>query len=98
MGQKLMESNEFKSLTPFMSDLSPLGIYPAMLQVKADEFSIFLSNGAEILWNRSEDLALVRANLEAFLNSEAIKKEKNFLDRIESLDLRTENKVFYKFR
>jgi hypothetical protein len=66
--------------------------------VGEEEYSLQLSAGGEILWTTESDSRIIYSNLEAFLSAPAISTEDNFLDKIEYLDLRTKNKVFYKFR
>ena len=69
-----------------------------MLELGDGEYKLFLSNNGQIIWRRNSDLALIGLNLEAFLSDDSIQAQSNFLDKILYLDLRTENKVFYKFK
>ncbi|MDP2641918.1 MAG: hypothetical protein Q8P21_01340 [bacterium] len=97
-GKTYLAPEEFKPLPKFIKSLETLDIRPIALEARNDEFVLFLPEGGQILWRRGSDTALVRSNLEAFLLNDAIQAEENFLDRILSLDLRTENKVFYRFK
>lgn len=97
LGRSFLPPEEFKALVQFIESLSSLGIQPLSLEVRDLEFNLILPNDARILWGRESDPTLIRSNLESFLNDEAIKNQPNFLERVSELDLRTENKVFYRF-
>ena len=98
VGQRFLAVEEFKLLSKFLETLAALNIEPSTLEVGGSEYRLSLSNDGQIIWRRDSDLVLVRSNLEAFLSDNSIQAQKNFLDRIFYLDLRTANKVFYKFR
>jgi len=98
IGKQFIPQEEFKKLPEFIDNLSILGINPRALSIGADEYKLTLANGGYIIWKRSDDLLEVRSNLEAFLFSEAIRSQVDFIDKISYLDLRTDNKVFYKFK
>lgn len=97
-GERFMAAEEFKSLTEFMESLSILDIHPLALEILSDGYSLSLPNGGEIVWRRDSELTLIRSNLEAFLSDDSIRAQDDFLNRVLRLDLRTENKVFYKFK
>ena len=98
LGQKLLSDLEFGSMVNFIESISTLGVSAVSLEISEDDYRLFLSGGGEIVWRTDVDLNLIYSNLEAFLTDEAIKSQIDFLDKIEYLDLRTENKVFYRFR
>ena len=98
VGRRFLTVEEFKSLSKFLETLAALGTRPSTLEVGDSEYHLSLSNDGQIIWLRDSDLALVRSNLEAFLSADAIRAQDNFFDKILYLDLRTENKVFYKFK
>ena len=98
IGQSLLASEEFKSLSSFIKSLETLNVHPVKFEIRDDEYAIFLSGGGQIMWRRESDLNVIYSNLEAFLSDETIKSQTNFLDKILQLDLRTDNKVFYKFK
>lgn len=95
---EFLPSAEFKQLTNFIKNLASFDIYPLSLEVSESEFTLRLPHSARIIFLRGGDLNLIYSNLSAFLNDESIKSQKDFLEKIESLDLRTDNKVFYKFK
>ena len=98
IGKKILAPEEFKSIKEFIETLAVLNIYPMALEISSDEYSLLLANNTRIIWRKESDLVLVHSNLEAFLSDEVIQAQSNFLDKILYLDLRTENKVFYKFK
>jgi len=75
-----------------------LGIESLALDVGDSEYRLTMLESGQIIWRRDSNLTLIKSNLEAFLSDNSIRAQENFLDRILYLDLRTENKVFYKFR
>jgi hypothetical protein len=98
VGEKIVSVDEFGKLSEFIKTLTVLNIYPEGLKTSENEYRLLLSTGGEIIWRRDANLTHVYSNLEAFLADEFIRAQSNFLDKISHLDLRTENKVFYKFK
>lgn len=96
VGARLVSPEEFKQLSKFTETFSGLSIYPSGLTISEDEYRLFLPNGGYILWRKGSDLTLIRVNLEAFLADPSIRAQKNFLEKVIYLDLRVDNKVFYK--
>ena len=98
IGERFVSVEDFRNLSEFIETFGVLSIYPKGLETSSEEYKLLLPTGGEIIWRRDTDLNLVYANLEAFLADDAIRTQSNFLDKISHLDLRTENKVFYKFK
>ena len=98
VGKSLLPEETFTALSKFIDSLSELGIIPVALKINKVHYVLSLTNGAEILWQRGSEPALVKSNLSAFLANDTIRARGDFWDKILYLDLRTENKVFYKFR
>lgn len=98
VGTRLASLEEFKQLSKFIDTLPTLNIYPSGLRIGGDEYKLLLPTDGEILWRRRSDLTLVRSNLEAFLSNESIRVQSSFLEKVVYLDLRVENKVFYKLK
>ncbi len=98
LGEALLPTAEFQSLSTFVSGLPSLGLNSLSLQIREGEYRLNLKNGGKVLWPREADLAHIFSNLESFLKSPEIKSQPDFLEKISTLDLRTENKVFYTFR
>ena len=98
MGKQFLPPEEFKSVLQFVESLPTLGMRPLTLTLAGEDFDITFSRGAHLILKRGSDLSLMYSNLSSFLNSESIKAEKDFLEKVTELDLRTENKVFYQFK
>jgi hypothetical protein len=98
LGRQLMDADEFQKTRDFVRSLDTLGLYPRVFLIKMDEYHLLLANGAEIMWQKSEELPEVRNNLKAFFSQSSIKSETDFLKRVLYIDMRFGNKIFYKFR
>lgn len=98
IGQRFVAVEEFKLLQTFMQNLSSLNMQPVALELEGDEYHLYLATDNQIMWQRGSDLNVVRTNLDSFLADEAIKSQGDFMTNILYLDLRTDNKVFYKFK
>ncbi|MDO8569824.1 MAG: hypothetical protein Q7R89_03600 [bacterium] len=98
IGKRLLTTEEFKSLRKFIETLLVLNIQSLELEVGDSEYRLSLLNNGQIIWRREGDLALIHSNLETFLSNDSIRAQSDFLDKILYLDLRIENKVFYKFK
>ena len=62
---------------------------------KDDEYSATLSAGAELRWRINQNLEKLFADLNSFMNESKLKISD--LERLLYLDLRFDNKIFYKF-
>jgi hypothetical protein len=98
LGTQFLPVEEFHLLARFVSSLSILGLEPLSIEKGEADFSLALKSGARLRWSRGHDINRVSSNLESFLHSPAIKGQADFLERVVELDLRTEDKVFYRFQ
>ena len=98
VGAELLPSEEFRSLETFKESLAGLDIGFSKLEISSDDYGLVMSTGGQIIWRKDADRALIYTNLEAFLSDEVIVAQENFLEKVLYLDLRTEDKVFYKFK
>lgn len=98
IGQTVLKSDALLNTLEFAKSLGDIGIYPRVLVTTSDEYHILLTNGTEIMWDKSEDLSAVRTNLASFLSDKAIENDSSFLTRVAYIDMRFGNKIFYKFR
>ena len=98
LGKRLVDVEEFKALSSFIADLESLNIESRALELRENEYSLLISSGGKIIWQKENPLALIQSNLEAFLSNDSIRAQEDFLERILYLNLSSENKVFYKFR
>lgn len=97
-GRQIVPADEFDTLSSFIENLLALNIDAISLKIGRSEYDLTFRKGAHILWKEDSDIVLVYSNLETFLRSDVIKADKDFLDKIKQLDLRTDNKVFYTFK
>ena len=98
MGKEFLPPEEFRAVGKFIDSLESLGIEAKKLALNGGEFVLELSRGGRIIWNRADDTDIVGANLESFLMSDEIRKQEDFIEKVAELDLRTEDKVFYRFK
>jgi hypothetical protein len=98
LGKEFLTPVRFRPLVQFVNNLRELGISPVAMEVGRSETNIIISQGGRIIWRTANDLSRVYANLKAFMESDSIAGDPNFLQNLWFIDLRTENKVFYRFR
>ncbi len=98
LGRQFVPQPEFESLAAFVTRVGTLGVLPHSLELSDTEGTIILDTGATIAFSRGADTSALARALESFLESEPIKAQGNFWDKLSMLDMRTENKVFYSFR
>lgn len=98
LGRELVPQPEFESLAAFVARVGRLDVEPRSLRLSQAEGRLALAGGAVIVFSRGADTETLARSLESFLESEPIKAEKYFWQRVSTLDMRTENKVFYSFR
>ncbi len=98
LGQALVGEMEFREISQFLKDLQDLGFRPERLTLSSDEIDIELNGGARILLAFPFEYGLLLANLEAFIKNEVALGKEDFQAQILELDLRTSNKIFYKYR
>lgn len=98
LGQFMIERQEFLYFKDFLEFLRSLGFKPLSTLISSEDASIRLSGGGMIILGRRMDLQRTKINLEAFLSSPTIFAQQDFLSRVGELDLRTEDKVFWKLK
>lgn len=98
LGQFMIPTEEFAALKQFIESLKPLGFRFLSGVISFEDISLQLSGGGVMIFKRGEDLERLTINLTAFLRSPTIAGEEDFINRLSQLDLRTTDKVFYKFK
>lgn len=98
LGRQFIPQPEFESLAAFVTRVGTFGVEPHSLELSDTEGTMILRSGASIKFSRGVDTAALSRALESFLESEPIKAEKDFWNKLSTLDMRTENKVFYSFK
>lgn len=96
-GKQFISPEEFASLSRFIERLTKLSFEPLSLERGAEETLLFIRGGARIVWKSKDNLEKLYSNIESFFESEAVEENPDFMVNLSLLDLRTENKVFYKF-
>jgi len=98
LSQILLPETNFMQVYTFLKNLESLGIQTKTFLIKDDEYHITLPTYGVISFKTSADLDKVHSNLETFLSDKNIVQDKNVLENILYIDLRFDNKIFYKFR
>ncbi len=92
----ILEENEFARVNKFINSLGKLEMKSVSILNKEGDYILTLDNGPEIMWNSNQDLDKVLVDLESFLKGSKLTMSdiKNLL----YLDLRFDNKIYYKGR
>lgn len=97
IGQRVLPIDEYINLSEFLNFLE--NITPALREVLISTKSITLTleTDATIRWGRGGSYLELKSDLNTFLENEKIKTDERFWEKVSDIDLRTENKVFYRF-
>jgi cell division septal protein FtsQ len=98
LGSQFLSPETFKALASFVAHFPTLGLEPISVEKNGESFNLTLDNGVKVLWSNEHDMNRISSNLKSFLSSPEIKAQADFLEKVAELDLRTEDKVFYRFR
>lgn len=98
LGSQFLNAEDFRVLADFIAHFPKLGLEPVSLRKDGESFDLEFKSGVRILWSQNHETERVASNLESFLNSPDIKSQEDFLEKVAELDLRTEDKVFFRFR
>jgi hypothetical protein len=93
---QFLTSDEFMKLTNFIANLSHIPLAPDVFVAKSDEYDLLLPSGTVIMWKPTDDLDTIYSNLSTFLTDPSL--DKSSLGNLLYIDLRFEDKVFYKFK
>lgn len=92
----ISSSTEFRELTQFVENAKQLSLKPLYIEGNGDgQFIMTLSDGGEIYFDMKEPLSKTSQNLEALLKTDILAKN---ISRIDYIDLRYGNKLFYKLK
>ncbi len=84
------------SVTKFLNNLANLGLKTEKVTKTDDEYSALLTNGStEVRWRADQDLNKLYTDLLSFFGQSNLKPSD--IARLSYLDLRFDNKVYYKF-
>jgi cell division septal protein FtsQ len=88
---------EFQRLTFFLDALKNSGIHPVSLSLTdAMDIDLELENGARLMLSRDQNLSEILDNLESILGTEELSRE--MFERVEYIDLRFGDRVYYRMR
>ncbi len=106
-GNTFLPANDFAKLIYFKNSLVNLKLIPDMFLVNSDgDYEIYLEDGAgasnahpKIIFNKGNDFQKIINNLSSALNSAPLVTDfKNKFSSLLYLDLRYDNKVYFKFK
>jgi hypothetical protein len=97
LGKAFLPQEVFGPLSTYIKSLSSMGVHGRALVLDPEDYHLVLANSGEIIWRREDNLDLIGENLKTFLGT-VEGEDKSFLNKILYIDLRFENKVFYKFQ
>jgi hypothetical protein len=100
LGTQYIARDSFRSLSFYIESLRKLNVEPRAVEIntRTGEYNLILQNEGRIVWKITQDLDRIAQNLEAFLLDDEVVAQRNFLNRVLYIDMRYENKVFYKFQ
>lgn len=94
--QQFVPSGNFRNLTNFIANLSHIPLSPKIFVAKTDEYDLLLPSGTTIMWKPAQDLDAVYSNLSTFLTDPSL--DKSTVGNLLYIDLRFDDKVFYKYK
>jgi len=94
--QKVLENIEFKKVDSLVRFIKGIGLNPFKFVEKGDKCEIYFGKqSSKIIFNKRQNIKEVINNLQSVLNMEEFSNIEN-LKKLEYIDLRFGNKVFYK--
>lgn len=93
---QLIEPEEFEEISKFITEMPRLNIDSRALVKRGNEYALLMESGTELKWKSGQDLNALISDLESFLRDSKIKQ--TAFGNLLYIDLRFDNKVFYKFR
>lgn len=99
IGSFILPETEFKRFISFRNALREIGFDPyALLFLENDDYSFLLPDGTQIFFNGEQDFDLLVQNLSAALDTEQLLLPRKRGASLEYIDVRFENKVYYRFK
>lgn len=103
IGSQMFDEKKFRLLTEFVGSLRSLGLTPEEVVLASERNEIYLQDGSTIIFNDEWPYEKVFANLASALTASVFKKNDTASSAtkaqprlFEYVDLRFENRVFYK--
>ncbi len=104
LGERYLSIEEFMKLTSFIESLDKMQIKSFACKEDGDEFVLYLGekqspNMPYMSWKSDIDMAHLKSNVDSAFATEPFKtKYREDFANLEYIDLRFENKVYYKFK
>ncbi len=96
--REFLPAEKFQEVRMFVAKLESLSLSPRSLGLGEVTSEILLPSGARIIFRHGGDLGILFSDLASFLESEEVRGDRNFWSNLQTLDLSTPGKVFYKFK
>ena len=97
IGQQFLPEKKFQEISFFLQSLQESDIQAVELAIGDErDYELYLENGTQVLFSQDEELSMVLDNLQSTLLSDTFKEHGEV--RIDYIDLRFGNKVYYKFK
>ncbi|MBX4199111.1 hypothetical protein KW800_02435 [Candidatus Parcubacteria bacterium] len=94
IGTELFKPEDLNSIEQFLSGMKSLGIEPEVLNRSGDEYELTQKLGPVVKWRSAKDLEPILVNLESFIRNSGLKMAD--IRAMQYIDLRFDNKVFYR--
>jgi hypothetical protein len=98
IGKYFMPTDEFASISLFRDELSKMSVKLRAFEVGVDEERFILPNSGYVVWQSQDGPAAALTNLQALLSDQSVKSVPDFMSKVEHIDLRLKNKIFYKLK
>lgn len=94
IGKSFLEPELFAKVDGFVTNLKDLGFFPKKLIKTGEEYVLEVQNKTQVRWRESQHLAKLFSDLGSFMQSSKLKPSD--IDSLSYMDLRFENKIFFK--
>lgn len=104
LGERYLSVEEFMKLTSFIDSLDKMDIKSFACKEEGDDFILYLGvkkspNMPYMSWRKNIDMAHLKSNVDSAFATEPFKtRYRDDFASLEYIDLRFENKVYYKFK
>jgi hypothetical protein len=97
LGRRIMSEDEFVAVGQFLAQLSEVGFDAVEIEISANSYEVLVDEDVKILVDK-EHLDERIENIKAALRAERLKTDRSFLKTILYIDLRFDNRIYYKYR
>lgn len=100
IGKYFLDDREkFKELNILFDTAKKLSISPLYIEAKSQvSFEMFLSGGARILFDSKESIKITAERLSVLINTDDILKKEGGILKVDYIDMRFGDKIFYKLK